>query len=507
MLSKTLTAAIIGLEGQIVEVETDIAQGMPAFNIVGLPDAAVQESRERVRSAIRNSGVEFPRKRITVSLAPSDLRKSGPAYDLPIAVGVLASAERVPLKSLEDALFLGEISLDGSLRHTHGILPMIAVGKHMGLKSAFVPASDAEEASLVRGIKVYAIRNLVEIVNHLTGQKSLEPFPPSDPKERISLKRNFPDLRDVRGQEHAKRALQVAAAGAHNVLMSGPPGSGKTLLARCLPSIMPPMSFDEAIEVTSIYSVAGLLPKSEPLVYQRPFRSPHYTVSNAGLVGGGAVPRPGDATLSHRGVLFLDELPEFGQSALDSLRQPIEDKLITISRARGTVTFPANFMLVGAMNPCPCGFYNDPAKPCSCPPASVVRYRRRISGPLMDRMDIFINVPRVEYKKLTSPPVESSSEKIRKSILNAHSRQVERLGNGSAVFNSDMGPTEVWELCKVENNARPLIEQALDRFNLSARGFHRILKVARTIADLADEDLISVSSLAESIQYRPKDSR
>ncbi len=508
MLARSKTCAIVGLDGTVVDVEADISPGLPAFHVVGLPDAAVQESRERVRSAIRNSGAEFPMRRITVSLAPSDLPKSGPAYDLPIAMGLLASSGQVP-DSLAGSLLLGELALDGSLRPTQGMLPMVAVGKSAGLKKVFVPAANAREAALVHGMEVMPVESLAQLVSHARGNSEIKPYDgkvaPSGGAEGVLKEAGrWPDLADVRGQEHAKRAMEVAAAGGHNLLMTGPPGSGKTLLARSLPSILPEMTADESLEVTKIYSVAGLLPAGSPLVERRPFRSPHYTISNAGLVGGGAVPRPGEITLSHRGVLFLDELPEFGHAALEVLRQPLEDRVVTISRAQGTVTFPANFMMVGAMNPCPCGYFGDAQKACSCALSGVSRYQRRISGPLMDRVDIFVDVPRVEYEKLVAPAVSESSADVRARINEARSVQVNRFAESQLVTNSDMGSTEVWDHCKLDGSANSLLEMAMSQLSLSARGFHRVLKVARTIADLAGSDVIKTSHLAESLQYRPR---
>ena len=508
-LSHVRSCAVVGLEGSIVEVEVDIAPGLPAFTIVGLPDTAVQEARERVRAAIRNSGFEFPQRRITVSLAPADLKKNGTSYDLPIAAGILIGSGQAGAQfSLEDVAFLGELSLEGQVRHTQGVLPMTALAREGGLTQIVVPAVDAPEAALVDGIEVLPAGNLRELVEHVSGEQSFRPFyqtePPADPASGDAID-GF-DMSLVRGQENVKRALEVAAAGGHNLVMMGPPGSGKTLLARCLPSILPTMTRDESLDVTKIYSVAGLLPPERPLISARPFRAPHYTVSNAGLVGGGHWPRPGEITLSHRGVLFLDEMPEFGHHILEVLRQPLEDKAVTISRAQGSITFPANFMLVGAMNPCPCGFYGDVVKACSCSPSSIDRYQRRISGPLLDRIDIFVDVPRVEYEKLTDEHKGETSAVVRGRVGEARIRQRSRFSNSSGVLtNADMGPVEVREFCNLDDASNGLMRAAMQQLHLSARGFHRILKLARTIADLTEEPNITSRHLSEALQYRPRE--
>ena len=504
MLAKVKTAAVVGLDAQEVEVEVDILSGLPAVNIVGLPDTAVQEARERVRSAVRNSGCHFPMRRITVNLAPADLKKAGPAYDLPIAVGIILSSEQVSVDTSE-MLFLGELSLDGGLRHTHGIISMIGLAKDKGISTVFVPAADAREASLIDGVTIIPVSSLSQLVGHLRGVELIPGYVPDeitpDTTEELS---SLTNLALIKGQEHVKRALEVAAAGGHNLVMSGPPGSGKTLLARSLPSILPKMDIQEALEVTKIYSVSGLLPQDTPLITQRPFRAPHYTISHAGLVGGGHWPRPGEISLSHRGVLFLDELPEFGQTDLDVLRQPLEDKVVTISRAQGSVTFPANFMLVGAMNPCPCGYYGDSIKPCTCSPMLVSRYQKRISGPLLDRIDIFVEVPRIDYEKLADDRMGESSEVVRQRVEQARSIQRERFNGTKLASNADMTPLEVREFCQVESSAQSLLQAAMKQLFLSARAFHRILKLARTIADLAGAESISASHLAEAIQYRPR---
>jgi magnesium chelatase family protein len=503
MLAKVFSCAVIGLDGAIIEVEVDISRGLPSFTIVGLPDTAVQESRERVRAAIKNSGLAFPGTRLTVNLAPADLRKEGPAYDLPIALGILMANDQL-WADLSSCLFVGELSLDGTVRHVDGILPMVSVARDEGFQRAFVPAVDAPEAALIQGLEVMPVESLGQLAMQLQGLEELAPYQADVDIEDQGPPEYVTDMAHVKGQEHVKRALEVAAAGGHNVLMTGPPGAGKTLMARAMPSILPSMVIEEALDVTKIYSVSGLLPPETPLIRHRPFRSPHHTISHAGLVGGGQWPRPGEISLAHHGVLFLDEVPEFGTRVLEVMRQPMEDKVVTISRAQGTLTFPANFTLVAAMNPCPCGYFGDPTRECTCPLSMVSRYQKRLSGPLLDRIDIHIDVPRVDYEKLTDERLGEPSERIRVRVEKARRRQRERFADGRLSCNADMGPAEVREYCQIDDAGRSLLRAAMDQLQMSARAFHRVLKLGRTIADLAGSETIETAHLAEALQYRPR---
>jgi len=509
MLARVFSCAIIGLDGVVVEVT---GQGLPAIIIVGLPDTAVQESRERVQMAIKNAGLIFPRKRITVNLAPASVRKEGPSYDLPIALGVLIATNQLPVDCLDGSFVVGELSLDGSVRHIRGVLPMAALARQENFKRIFVPHIDASEAALIPDLEVFPVPSLAELYDHLSDQCELTAQPPTTPEDiPVNVQTDF---RDIKGQEHVKRALEVAAAGGHNLLMIGPPGAGKTLLARSLPAVLPYMTIDEALDVTRIYSVADLLPPDLPLIRNRPFRAPHHTISHAGLVGGGTWPHPGEISLAHRGVLFLDELPEFGPRVLEVIRQPIEDKMVTISRAQGTLTFPANFQLVAAMNPCPCGYYGDQLKPCTCSSSTVTRYQKRISGPLLDRIDIHVEVPRVDYEKLSDDRLGEPSAFVQARVESAREIQRHRFHRAEDTqsaqnppqlsCNSDMHPAEVRKYCQLDTTSQSLMRSAMSQMHLSARAYHRVLKLARTIADLAGEINIASQHLAEALQYRPK---
>ncbi len=509
MLAIVNTCEVIGLDGHIVEVQTDFnpRAHLPSFKLVGLPGASVRESSERARSAIRNSGLRFPNKAYVVNLSPADIPKHGPSYDLAIAIGVLAATDQIPLHALDEAMFIGELSLDGGIRHVKGVLPMVYTAQQQGLATVFVPQEDAAEAALVQGIAIIPVRSIGQLVEHLYQLNPIRPFEAdrAENGQPRALGDGVIDFADIRGQEHVKRALEVAAAGNHNILMSGPPGAGKSLLAGALAGILPALSLDEALEVTRIYSIVDMLSQDEPLIRQRPFRAPHFTISQNGLVGGGSIPKPGEISLAHRGVLFLDEINELPSRVLEVMRQPIEDKVVTISRAKGSITFPANFQLVGARNPCPCGFFGSPQHQCTCTPNQIQRYQSRISGPIIDRIDIHVEVPRVDYDKLLSTETADSSRDIRARVEAARRWQTERFQDAPSLHaNSDMTVSEIDDFCPLQPDAQQILSLSVRKMNLSARSYHRVIKLSRTIADLAGAQEIEVPHILEALNYRPK---
>ncbi len=506
---RVFSGAVFGLDAFPIEVEVDSTPGLHFFNIVGLPDKTVEESKDRIASAIKNSGFIAPHqknRRVIVNLAPADIKKEGPAFDLPIALGYLLTTQQIKFKT-EERIFLGELSLDGSLRRINGILPIVSMAKNQGFKEVFIPKNNVQEASIISGLSIIGVQNLSELIGHLQNKITIQPAEIFDyeslGQNAAQTDKQESDISDIKGQENAKRALIIAASGGHNLLFYGPPGSGKTLLARALSTILPAMTREEALEVTRIYSVCGLV-KDSPILSTRPFRNPHHTTSAVAIIGGGTWPKPGEISLAHRGVLFLDELPEFPRNVIEALRQPLESGEVTVSRASTSMKFPSRFMLVAAMNPCPCGNYGDEVKPCTCTAQTVYRYQRKISGPLLDRIDMQINVPRETFEKMSSNSTSPQSLDIKSLVTKTRLIQQKRLANGRLQTNSEMGPKEIEKHCKVSADAENLIKNAVISYNISGRGYHKILKIARTIADLDESEIINASHIAEAIAYKIK---
>lgn len=502
MITKINSMGLNGMNAYAVEIEADITRGMPRFDVVGLPDASVKESRDRVSAAMKNCGYEFPVGKITINMAPADIRKVGPIYDLAMLVAMLANTDQLNAK-LDTCVFLGELSLSGEVRPINGVLPMIIEAKECGLKTAFVPYENSTEASVVSDITVYPIKHIKELVGFLAGARELKPAAKYSPSVQAEI--CMPDFAEVKGQYTARRALEIAAAGGHNAILIGSPGAGKSMLAKRIPSILPDMTFEESIETTKIHSVAGLLSKEAPLVVSRPFRSPHHTISPAGLSGGGVIPHPGEISLAHNGVLFLDELPEFSRAAMEILRQPVEDGKVTISRVNATLTYPCKIMLIAAMNPCPCGYFGHPTRKCICSPQRVSQYLTKVSGPLLDRLDLHIEAMPIEYDQISSSEKSESSAEIKKRVNSARAIQTERFRNTDITCNAGLSAAKIQEDCPLSDGAKTMLKDAFERMGLSARAYDRIIKVSRTIADLERAEVISEEHIAEAIQYRSLD--
>ncbi len=505
MIAQVLSCSVTGVDAFFVEVEVDISSGLPSFTTVGLAETSVKESRERVKSAIKNSGYRFPEDRVTVNLAPADVKKDGTAFDLPVAMAILAATKIIPPITLEKHIFIGELSLDGRVKPVKGALTMAIEAEKEGYQSIFVPYENRKEASVVKGISVYPVRTLSQVIGFLGGFTEITPET-ADVKSIFQASHKFDnDFSHIAGQQHVKRAMEISAAGAHNVMMSGPPGSGKTMIAKSFASILPPLTFHEALETTKIFSITGMLEKNQALVTQRPFRSPHHTISDAGLIGGGQRPKPGEVSLAHNGVLFLDELPEFKKHVLEVLRQPLEDRQVTISRASASLTYPASFTLIAAMNPCPCGYFSDPSHECRCTYAQVQKYHSKISGPLLDRIDIQVEVPAVSFREIKQNIAGESSDTIRKRVIKARNIQIARLKGSGIYNNSQMTSRQLKQFCPLDSKALVLLETAIEKLGMSARAYNRVIKISRTIADLEGMDKISESHISEAIQYRNLD--